>query len=183
MSKELNFLILKSKKGNQRAQIKLYDLFCEAMFFISCRYLKNEEEAKDAMQDAFLKAFLNLESYKEDTSFGSWLKKIIINQCLDVIKKKKLETVSLENHFLEIVEDDTSWEYDLDISKKIIENKINQLPDKYKTVLQLYLIEGYDHSEISDILKIPIKTSRTHLRRGKTLLRDQLKKPKYEARY
>lgn len=77
MSKEINLLIIKCKKGNQKAQIKLYDLFCESMFSISYRYLKNEEEAKDAMQDCFLKAFIYLENYKEKTTFGAWLKSFI----------------------------------------------------------------------------------------------------------
>jgi RNA polymerase sigma-70 factor (ECF subfamily) len=174
MSKELNFLILKSKKGNQRAQIKLYDLFCEAMFFISCRYLKNEEEAKDAMQDAFLKAFLNLESYKDDLSFGSWLKKIVINTCIDTLKKKKIETISLDNYPLEVL-DDNDWNFDAKIDKKEIIEAIEKLKIKYQLVVKLYLIEGYDHSEISEILNIPIKTSRTQLRRGKMELRNLLK--------
>ncbi|OAD46325.1 RNA polymerase sigma factor [Polaribacter atrinae] len=174
MSKELNLLILKSKKGNQRAQIKLYDQFCEAMFFISCRYLKNEEEAKDAMQDAFLKAFLNLESYTIERSFGSWLKKIVINTCIDILKKKKIETVSLDHYPLEVL-DDNDWNFYVKIDEKEIVDAIDRLKIKYQLVVKLYLLEGYDHSEISDILKIPIKTSRTQLRRGKLELRNLLK--------
>ena len=79
MSKELHFLVKQSKKGNQKAQLKLYDWHCDAMFAISCRYLKNKEEAKDAMQDGFLKAFLSLENYVDGTNFSGWLKTIIIN--------------------------------------------------------------------------------------------------------
>jgi RNA polymerase sigma-70 factor (ECF subfamily) len=174
MTKKINLLIKQCKKGNQKAQIKLYDLFCEAMFFISCRYLKNEEEAKDAMQDAFLKAFLNLDSYKEDSSFGSWLKKIVINTCIDTLKKQKIETVSLDNYPLEVL-DDNDWNFDVRIDKKEIVDAIENLKIKYQLVVKLYLLEGYDHSEISEILKIPIKTSRTHLRRGKMELRNLLK--------
>ena len=183
MSKKINHLIKQCIKGDQKSQMHLYDLYCEAMFCIACRYLKDEEEAKDAMQDSFLKAFTKLSTFNNSVSFGSWLKKIVIHQCIDILKKKKLETVSLENQFLEIVDDDVSWEFDYDISKEIIENTIDKLSDKYKLVLQLYLIEGYDHSEISEITKLPIKTSRTHLRRGKGLLRELLKKQDYEARY
>ena len=174
MTKKINLLIKQCKKGNQKAQIKLYDLFCEAMFFISCRYLKNEEEAKDAMQDAFLKAFLNLDSYKEDSSFGSWLKKIVINTCIDTLKKQKIETVSLDNYPLEIL-DDNDWNFDVRIDRIEIVDAIENLKIKYQLVVKLYLLEGYDHSEISEILKIPIKTSRTHLRRGKMELRNLLK--------
>ena len=118
MSKEVNFLVLESKKGNKKAQIKLYDLYCDAMFSISCRYIKNNEEAKDVMQDGFLKAFLNIDFYIENTSFGSWLKKIVINTCIDFLKKKVLDTISIENYSLEIIDDDDSWTFDIKITKK-----------------------------------------------------------------
>jgi|TARA_B110000967_G_scaffold100877_1_gene103535 RNA polymerase sigma-70 factor (ECF subfamily) len=178
MSREINLLIIQCKKGNQKAQMKLYDLFCEAMFSISCRYLKNEEEAKDAMQDGFLKAFIHLENYKENTTFGAWLKRIIINQCLDVLKKKQVETISLESFPLEIAVE-TSWTFDVEITKEMILEALEKLPHKYQLVVKLYLIEGYDHSEISEILQIPVKTSRTQLRRGKLALQKTLKAQRY----
>ena len=178
MSKKINFLVIESKKGNQKAQMKLYDLHCKAMFIISCRYLKNEEEAKDAMQDGFLKAFFNIDNYIEATNFSSWLKTIIINTCIDILKKKKLQTISLEKYPLEITEDE-DWNFDIKISKQQIIDAIETLDLKYQLVIKLYLIEGYDHQEISEILKIPIKTSRTHLRRGKLALRNILKVEKY----
>ena len=178
MSKELHLLILKSKKGNQKAQIKLYELFCDAMFFISCRYLKNEEEAKDAMQEAFLKAFLGLHSYKDNTSFGSWLKRIVINTCIDKLKKVKIETVSIDNYPLEIIDDD-NWNFNSKIGKEEIITAIENLKLKYQLVVKLYLIDGYDHEEISEILDIPVKTSRTQLRRGKLALKKQLETRNY----
>jgi RNA polymerase sigma-70 factor (ECF subfamily) len=178
MSKEINFLVVQSKKGNKKAQIKLYDLHCEAMYFISCRYVKNEEEAKDAMQDGFLKAFLNLNSYNITTNFSAWLKMIIIKTCIDALKKKKLETISLEEYPLEISNDE-DWNFDSKISKQQIIEAVEKLDLKYQLVIKLYLMEGYDHEEIATILKIPIKTSRTHLRRGKLALRNLLKAEKY----
>jgi len=178
MSKEINFLVVQSKKGNKKAQIKLYNLHCEAMYFISCRYVKNEEEAKDAMQDGFLKAFLNLNSYNITTNFSAWLKTIIIHTCIDKLKKKKLETVSLEEYPLEISNDE-DWNFDSKISKQQIIEAVEKLDLKYQLVIKLYLMEGYDHEEIATILKIPIKTSRTHLRRGKLALRNLLKAEKY----
>lgn len=182
MSKKVNLLIKQSKKSNQKAQMQLYDLYCEAMFTISCRYLSNVDEAKDAMQEGFLKAFLKLENYDFSSSFGAWLKRIIINQCIDTLKKKKLETISFEKNHFEIVEDD-SWEFEVAITREMILRAIEMLSDKYKLVVKLYLLEGYSHSEISKILVIPIKTSRTHLRRGKLQLQELLKKERYEARY
>ena len=182
MSKEINLLIKLCKKGNQKAQMQIYNLYCEAMFFITSRYIKNEEEAKDAMQEGFLKAFLNLESYTEKTTFGAWLKRIVINNCIDILKKKQLETVSLEKYPLEII-DDKNWNFDVEITKEMILTAIEQVNQKHQIVVKLYLIEGYDHSEIAEILGIPVKTSRTHLRRGKLHLQELLKVQKYEASY
>lgn len=182
MPKEINLLIIECKKGNQKAQMQVYNLYCEAMYYIASTYLKIEEEAKDAMQEGFLKAFLKLETYTEKTSFGSWLKRIIINQCIDVLKKKQLKTVSLESYPLEIV-DETNWDFDVEITKEMILEGIEKLNQKYQLVVKLYLIEGYDHIEISEIMGIPVKTSRTHLRRGKLQLQELLKEDRYEARY
>lgn len=178
MSKEIQLLVSQSKKGNQRAQMKLYDLHSDAMFVISCRYIKSYEYAKDAMQDGFLKAFLNLKNYKEATNFSGWLKTIIINTCIDQLKKKKLETISIENYPLEITNDD-DWNFDTKITREQILKAIDTLKLNYQLVIKLYLIEGYDHQEISKILDIPVKTSRTHLRRAKLLLRNLLKDEKY----
>lgn len=178
MSKEIHLLVLESKKGNQKAQMKLYDLHCKAMFIISCRYLKNEEEAKDAMQDGFIKAFLNLQNYIDGTNFSAWLKTIVINICIDKLKKKKLDTISIETYPIEITNDE-DWNFDVRVSKDNIITAIETLKLKYLLVIKLYLIEGYDHQEISEILKIPVKTSRTHLRRAKLALRNILKVAKY----
>jgi RNA polymerase sigma-70 factor (ECF subfamily) len=182
MHKLDNTLIELCKKGNQIAQMQVYDAYSAAMFTIACRYLKNEEDAKDAMQEGFLKAFKKMDNYKPEATFGAWLKRIFINQCLDVLKKKQLEFVAVEVSELRIIEDD-NWNFDSTISKNDILIAIEQLNEKHKIVVQLYLIEGYDHQEISEILEIPVKTSRTHLRRGKQKLQDLLKQKYNEARY
>lgn len=164
------------------AQMQLYDQYCNAMFTVACRYLNNEEDAKDAMQEGFLKAFINLDDYKPEATFGAWLKRIVINQCLDVLKKNKVEFSTVEISELKIVDGD-DWSFDSNINKNDILNAIEQLNEKHKVVVTLYLIEGYDHAEISEILDIPIKTSRTHLRRGKLKLQELLKQKYNEARY
>jgi RNA polymerase sigma-70 factor (ECF subfamily) len=182
MQNKIEPLIISCKKGNQTAQIQVYDTYCNAMFSIACRYLKNEEDAKDAMQDGFLKAFLNIENYKPTATFGAWLKRIIINQCIDTLKKKHLQFEDIETDNLQIAEDD-NWDFDIQITKAQITNAIETLENKYKLVVQLYLLEGYDHEEISEILDIPIKTSRTQLHRAKLQLQDLLKTKCNEARY
>ena len=182
MHTQTESLIKACKKGNQIAQMQLYDTYCNAMFTVASRYLNNEEDAKDAMQEGFLKAFINLHKYKPEATFGAWLKRIVINQCLDVLKKRQIDLFDVEVSELQITNED-DWNFDTNVSKKDILNAIEQLNEKHKIVIKLYLIEGYDHAEISEILEIPIKTSRTHLRRGKLKLQEFLK-PKYnEARY
>ena len=176
MGRDIQFLIQGCKQRNQKAQLQVYKLYSEAMYFIACRYVKDEEEAKDIMQEGFLKAFQNIHKNIEPKAFGSWLKRIIINQCLDRLRKKSIETISLENHSVEhVTEEDNNWNIDGGIRKVQVEKSIEELPEKYKWVLKLYLMEGYDHTEISEILQIAVKTSRTQLRRGKLLLQEQLK--------
>ena len=175
-------LIKLSKRGSEVAQMQLYDTYAQAMFTIACRYLKDDEEAKDAMQEGFLKAFTNIETYQPESTFGAWLKRIIINQCLDVLKKNKLEFEAVEVSELQIINEE-DWHFDTTITKREILFAIDQLNEKHKVVVTLYLLEGYDHEEISNILEIPVKTSRTHLRRGKLKLQDLLKQKYNEARY
>lgn len=175
-------LIARCKKGNHKAQMQVYDQYCDAMYNIAFRYLQNEDDAKDAMQEGFLKAFKNIDKYKPEATFGAWLKRIIINQCLDVLKKNKLEFEAVEVSDLQIT-NEVDWYYESNITKQDILEAIDRLTDKYKIVITLYLIEGYDHEEISQILELPIKTSRTHLRRGKLKLQDLLKQKYDEARY
>ena len=181
MSKTHQILIARCQKRDQKAMMQIYDLYCDAMFNVACRYL-SIEDAKDAMQDGFLKAFTKINGYKSDFTFGVWLKRIIINTCLDVLKKRKIEFSDIEIESVHVL-DDSDWSFDINISKENIIKAIDELKPKYKVVVSLYLVEGFDHEEISHILDIPIKTSRTHLRRGKLKLQELLKTNYHEARY
>lgn len=176
-----SLLINRCAKGDEMAMMQVYDLYCKAMFQVACRYL-SEEDAKDAMQESFLKAFSKLEQFEPSVSFGAWLKRIVINQCIDQLKKRRLEFQDINDEFLEEIEDD-DWNFDSNISKDMIVKAIEGMNPKHQTVLKLYLMEGFDHEEISEILKIPIKTSRTHLRRGRLELQDLLKTHNDETRY
>jgi len=182
MFKDHNFLIERCKQGDENAMMQIYDAYCEAMFHIACRYL-NTEDAKDAMQDSFIKAFSKLDYFSPEFTFGSWLKRIVINHCIDELKKKRLEFIETDLVQLNIEDDTNDWMFSSEISKQQVIDAIKNLPDKHQIVVNLYLIEGYDHEEISSILDIPIKTSRTHLRRGRLQLQDLLKTNYNEARY
>ena len=136
------------------------------------RIINDEMEAEDVMQEAFLSAFEKIDTYKGEVSFGAWLKKIVINRSLDHLKKKRVKfeevtekTERIPDYQMEIKEVDVNQ----------IKKAIQQLPDGYRVVLSLYLIEGYDHEEISQILEISNSASRTQLLRAKNKLREQLK--------
>ena len=162
--------------------MQLYNLYGKAMFLIAYRYVKDQFIAEDVMQEAFIKAFKNIDNYKNEVAFGAWLKRIVINQSIDQLKKKKLDLVAINEEITTNREDD-NWQVDCEISVDEIVEKIKLLKEKYRLVLSLYLLEGYDHQEIAQVLKITENTSRTNLLRGKRLLREHLKDTNYAARY
>jgi RNA polymerase sigma-70 factor (ECF subfamily) len=131
-------------------------------------------EAEDVMQEAFLSAFEKIENYKGEVSFGAWLKRIVINRSLDHLKKRKIQFEEVNEKTAQISDNNFETK-EIDIQK--IKNAIQNLPDRYRVVLSLFLIEGYDHEEISSILDISNSSSRTQLLRAKnklkTLLTDQ----------
>ena len=174
-TKQLHQSVIDACKNNDaKAQMQLYDLYCDAMYTVALRYVKDSFTAEDVMQEAFIKAFKKIDSYKEGVAFGAWLKRIVINQSIDYLKKRKLELVSI-NEEITTVADDDNWNVASTISYQDIVNCIQQLKEKYRVVLTLFLLEGYDHGEISQILGISEVSSRTHLLRGKRQVQEQLK--------
>ena len=159
------------KAKNEKAQLQVYKLFYKAMYNTSLRILNNTAEAEDIMQDSFLDAFTKIHIYSGEGSFGSWLKRIVINNSLDALKKRKELTDIDENKF-EIKEDDDKDNYIEQVSYKVEEIKkaITRLPDDYRIILSLFLLEGYDHNEISLILNISNNASRTRYSRAKKKL-------------
>ncbi|MEZ5104425.1 MAG: sigma-70 family RNA polymerase sigma factor [Draconibacterium sp.] len=165
-------IIDQCKDGNTKAQFQLYKLYYKGMYSICLRILNDETEAEDVMQEAFLSAFKKIESYKGEVSFGAWLKKIVINRSLDHLKKSKVKFEEINERTAQI-EDYQMEMKEVDI--KILKNAIQSLPDGYRVILSLYLIEGYDHEEISQILGISNSNSRTQFLRAKNKLREILK--------
>ena len=178
-------LIEDCRANNRKAQLKLYNRYCDGMFIVASRFLKNSAEAEDAMQEAFVKAFTKLHQYSGEVTFGAWLKRIVINKCLDSLKVKTLEYVTLNEQLVEKVEDDDAQYCLIDDGIGIgeVKTEIQELPEKYRYPLMLYLIEGYDHEEISEILKISQVASRTLVHRGKKKLQEQLKALRNGTRY
>lgn len=169
-------LIEKCRQNNRIAQLQLYNQYCDGMFAVAMRFVNNTFEAEDIVQEAFIKAFTKLHQYKAEVSFGAWLKRIVINKSIDLLKSKKQHMLELDEVHLKVVDssNENEWLVDDMISLEDVKAAIEKLPDKYQYVVMLYLIEGYDHQEISEILNITEVTSRTQLSRGKAQLKELL---------
>jgi RNA polymerase sigma factor (sigma-70 family) len=170
-------IIEKCIQNDRQAQLKLYNQYCKGMLVVAQRFVKDTMEAEDIVQEAFIKAFTKLEQYKAEVTFGAWLKRIVINKSIDLLKSKKQRLIDLEEVHLNVVDTDyeNEWLVDDSITVDIVKQAIQQLPEKYEYVVMLYLIEGYDHQEISEILSISEVASRTQLSRGKSKLQELLK--------
>jgi RNA polymerase sigma factor (sigma-70 family) len=174
-------LIERCKNNDPKAQMEVYKLYYKAMFNTCLRIVKDNMLAEDVMQEAFLTVFDKIKTYQGQSAFGAWLKRVVVNKALDELKKKKLLFDSLETS-VEVykieAEQAVSNEYEAEITNKInnVKNALNQLPDGYRIVLSLYLFEGYDHEEISQILKVTESTTRSQLTRAKQKLIDILNK-------
>ncbi|MDT0540807.1 MULTISPECIES: RNA polymerase sigma factor [Croceitalea] len=171
-------LVERCKTNDRKAQLKLYQQYCEGMFCVAMRFLKNSDDAEDVLQESFIKAFQKIEQYSGEVTFGAWLKRIVVNRSIDFLKSKKERTLELDEGYMHITDDD-NWEVDESVSLDEIKKAIDSLTDKYRYVVQLYLVEGYDHNEIAGILKISETASRTRLVRGKGKLKELLKEVKY----
>lgn len=168
-------LVERSKQGDGTAQHELYRLYVDAMFNIGMRMLYSREDAEDVIQDSFIDAFRNLGGFRYDSTFGSWLKRIVINKCINHIKKKKIDTTPLDNHDyrLHVAEEEVQSDDQYEIEK--VKAGITKLTDGYRQIITLYLIEGYDHREISSILNISEGTSKSQYHRAKKKLLEILK--------
>jgi RNA polymerase sigma factor (sigma-70 family) len=157
-------LIDNCKKGDQKAQFQIYKMYYKAMFNTSLRIVNNSVEAEDIMQESFLSAFEKIETYSGTVSFGAWLKKIVINRSLDSIKKERNVTFEEIDPFQ--MEDynsiiDSTLESETDLKVPEILDAIKRLPEGYRVVISLFLLEGYNHEEIGEILSISPATSRS----------------------
>jgi len=176
----INDLIARCQKGDQRAQMEVYERYYRAMYNTSVRIVKDTAEAEDIMQEAFLKAFSKINTLQEVSTFGAWLKRIVVNLSINSFNHKvKLNEVTyndeLKNEADEsegiILENDSKDEK----VKKILRT-LNSLKENYRVALTLHLIEGYDYEEIGKILNLSYANCRTTISRAKESLRKKLLK-------
>ena len=164
-----------SKAGNQRAQFQLYKLYSKAMYNICIRMLNSKEEAEDLLQESFTDAFMKLNSFRFESSFGAWLKRIVINKCINVINKKKIELIFPENPVEPDAADDEVDYTGIELNVRQVHQAVEKLPDGYRLIFSLYALEGYDHGEISQIMNISESTSKSQYLRAKQKIKEILK--------
>ena len=166
------------KTGDQKAQFQIYKLYYKAMYNTSLRIVSDSMEAEDIMQESFLSAFEKIETYSGTVSFGAWLKKIVVNRSLDALSRRKAIFEDIDSHagIRDDSGDETARNDEIDVKVEEVKEAIERLPDGYRIILSLYLLEGYDHDEIAEILSINSSTSRSQLSRAKQKLISELKR-------
>ncbi|CAN0605715.1 unnamed protein product, partial [Ectocarpus sp. 12 AP-2014] len=140
--------------------------------------VKNADDAEDVLQESFIKAFQKIHQYKGEVTFGAWLKRIVVNKSIDFLKSKK-DKVSIDEQDMQVVAEDDNWNVSAVISIDEVRLAIDQLQEKYKYVVLMFLVEGYDHQEIAEVLNISSSACRTRLSRGKNQLKKLLKEKNY----
>ncbi|SFC95280.1 RNA polymerase sigma-70 factor, ECF subfamily [Algibacter pectinivorans] len=163
----LNQLIEDCKNDNTKAQGELYKLYSGKLFAICLKYSRNYAEAQDNLQDAFLTIFKKIEQYKNKGSFEGWIKRITVNTVLQRYRNEKVFDIINENTIedveVEVDEDELSIDYLLKI--------IQELPDRYRLIFNLYVLDGYSHKDIAKMLDINIGTSKSNLARARQILK------------
>lgn len=160
-------LIAKCKQGDRRAQHEVYKLYARAMYNAAYRILRNQEDAKDIVQESFIDMYTKLDSFRGDASFGAWFRRIVVNKSLNYLKKHRHVLIDLgEVDVMEEENEITSFDYELgDVQKAM-----TALPEGYRLVFDLYMFEGYTHREIGEELGIAETTSKSQLSRAKVKL-------------
>lgn len=165
-----DLLIDECRQGNRKAQFSIYRLYSKAMFNVAYRIMNNREEAEDMLQEAFTECFRSINTFRANSTFGAWLKTIVINKCINRLRKREAELVLVEDYrAVEKAEEEPPpqpWPDPATVAKAV-----DRLPDGYRVVFSLYLLEGYDHAEISQILNISESTSKTQYLRAKEKLK------------
>jgi RNA polymerase sigma-70 factor (ECF subfamily) len=161
-------------KGDRKMQYELYERFAPKMYGVCLRYAANTEEAEDILQEGFIKVFRKISSYRGDGSFEGWIRRIFVNTAIEQFRKKtylqpitEQEEGSIEGKYTSVLDN---------MAEKDIIKLIQQLSPGYRTVFNMYVIEGYTHKQISEALNISEGTSKSQLSRAKLILQDLVKK-------
>ena len=167
-------LVEACRRGERKAQYEIYRLYSKSMYNVAVRIVNHDGEAEDVLQDAFLDAFQKIHDFRQTSTFGAWLKQIVVNRALNQLRNRKVQLVDIEE-ITDIEEEESYDEENINYDVQRVQQAIQQLPDGFRTVICLYLLEGYDHEEIAEVMGIAESTSRTQYIRAKKRLLEILK--------
>lgn len=170
-------LVEKSRQGDRKSQAALYKAYAKAMYNLCTRMLNDDALAQDVLQESFIDAFQKINSFRGDATFGAWLKRIVINNCISALKKRqRLRETNLDESSESVLADGMESETETgDLpAPEIIQQAIKELPTGCRTVFTLYCMEGYSHKEIASIMQVSVGTSKSQYNRARMLLREAL---------
>ena len=166
-------LIEQCQKGNRQAQFDLYKQYNRAMYNVCLRMLSNEHDAEDVLQVSFVQIFKKIDSFRFESAIGAWIKRIVVNNCINFLKKRRLQFSEWDaKHDPVVVDDEPPMPGGVEV--KQVKQAMNQLSDGYRTVFSLYALEGYDHQEIAGILGVSEATSKSQYCRARKKLKEIL---------
>jgi len=176
-------IIEQSKRGHTRAQYELYNLYAKAMLNTCYRMMNNRENAEDMLQESFSDAFRKLDTFRYESTFGAWLKRIVVNKCINEIKRKKADLQffdDMSSFGKALNENEEEKHFEMDV--KSVKRAMGQLPNGSRMIFSLYLLEGYDHREIAQILNVSESNSKSQYMRAKRRIKEILEGGNYEER-
>ena len=164
-------LVERCRQGDRRSYGELYQKYSRAMYNTSLRIVNHTADAEDVLQESFVDAFAAIESFAYKSTFGAWLKRIVINKSINTLRKKKMDIIDIDKtSALHMADEDEYDEEGLKLKVDEVKKAVRELPNGYRTVLTLHLFEGYDQEEIAEILQISHATVRTQYMRAKQKL-------------
>ncbi len=177
MSAVLDDIIAGLKRQEEKSKDELYSMYSSLFFAICLRYLRDRQDAEDMLHDSFIKIFEKVNSYTGEGSFEGWMKRVLVNNCLNHLKDKK-KVLNIENE-LWVEKDEHTVEVEVDdneqIDSSLLFNLIKELPAGYRTVFNLFIFDGFDHRAIAEKLSISEGTSRSQLLKARRYLQVKLK--------
>jgi len=178
---EYRDIIERSKRGHREAQYQLYQQYSRAMFNVCLRMMNSREEAEDMLQEAFSEAFHRLGSFRYESAFGAWLKRIVVKRCINELKRKKARLEFFEDMSPFEEKPEERPELGPGLTVELVRKAMDQLPKGSRMIFSLYLLEGYDHQEISEILSISESNSKSQYMRAKQKIKEILKDQNYAS--
>jgi RNA polymerase sigma-70 factor (ECF subfamily) len=169
-------IIRRCRNGEAKAQFMLFKHYSKAMYNIAIRFLNNKMDAEDILQESFVTAFEKLNELSSESAFGSWLKRIVINNCISQLRKR-IDLADIDD--FTSIPDNSEAEEQLNIDPSVMHNAIKDLPSGGRAILVLHAMEGYKHREIAEMLGISESTSKSQYRRALDILYSNLKQKIY----